>query len=166
MRSSLSQSQLGVYYACVTNNDSHVNYQNALLVALPSVIDLNRFRKAVYETLCAHPYLASHVVLDDNGLPQMESGVFPSLEEAVPVFSVNSLDEVRSSFGRTMDPHDERLWRAEIYTVPSGEAWFYVDTHHVITDGFSGNVFSLILSASSIYGAIYRMLLLFSIFFI
>ena len=142
MRSSLSQSQLGVYYACVTNNDSHVNYQNALLVALPSVIDLNRFRKAVYETLCAHPYLASHVVLDDNGLPQMESGVFPSLEEAVPVFSVNSLDEVRSSFGRTMDPHDERLWRAEIYTVPSGEAWFYVDTHHVITDGFSTILFN------------------------
>ena len=80
MKSSLSQSQLGVYYACVANKDKNVNYQNALLVALPSVIDLNRFRKAVYDALCAHPYLASHVVPDDNGLPQMESGSFPALE--------------------------------------------------------------------------------------
>ena len=142
MRSSLSQSQLGVYYACVANNDKNVNYQNALLVALPSVIDLNRFRKAVYDALCAHPYLASHVVLDDNGLPQMESGVFPSLEETVPVFSVNSIDEARSGFGRTMDPHGERLWRTEIYTTSTGEAWFYFDTHHVITDGFSTILFN------------------------
>ena len=51
MKTSLSQSQLGVYYACVANKDKSVNYQNALLVALPSVIDLNRFRKAVYEAL-------------------------------------------------------------------------------------------------------------------
>ena len=137
MRSSLSQSQLGVYYACVSNKDNNVNYQNALLVALPPVIDLNRFRKAVYETLCAHPYLASHVVLDDKGLPQMESGTFPGLEETVPVFSVNSMDEARRGFARTMDPHEERLWRTEIYTTPNGEAWFYFDTHHVITDAFS-----------------------------
>jgi amino acid adenylation domain-containing protein len=142
MRSSLSQSQLGVYYACIANKDNNVNYQNALLVALPSVIDLNRFRKAVYDALCAHPYLASHVVLDDNGLPQMESGVFPSLEETIPVFSVNSIDEARRGFGRTMDPHGERLWRTEIYTTSTGEAWFYFDTHHVITDGFSTILFN------------------------
>ena len=137
MKSALSQSQLGVYYACVANNDNNVSYQNALLVALPSVIDLNRFRKAVYDALCAHPYLASHVVLDNNGLPQMESGIFPGLEETVPVISVNSLDEARRGFARTMDPHEERLWRTEIYTTSSGEAWFYFDTHHVITDAFS-----------------------------
>ena len=142
MRTPLSQSQLGVYYACVANKDTNTNYQNALLVELPSTIDLNRFRKAVYEVLCAHPYLASHVVLDDDGLPQMESGIFPGLEETVPVFSVNSLDEARHGFSRTMDPHDERLWRTEIYTTSNGEAWFYFDTHHVITDGFTTILFN------------------------
>ncbi len=63
MKSSLSQSQLGVYYACVSNKDNHVNYQNALLVALPSDIDINRFRKAVYEVLCAHPGIMGSVLL-------------------------------------------------------------------------------------------------------
>ena len=142
MRSPLSQSQLGIYYACVNNKDEKVNYQNALLVALPPVIDLVRFRKAVYDTLCAHPYLASHVVLDDDGMPQMESGMFPAMEETVPVFSVGTLDEARRGFARTMDPHGERLWRTEIYKTSNGEAWFYFDTHHVITDGFSLIVFN------------------------
>ena len=142
MRSPLSQSQLGVYYACVNNKDEKVNYQNALLVSLPPVIDLERFRKAVYDTLCAHPYLASRVVLDDDGMPRMESGEFPGMEETVPVYSVDSLEEARRGFARTMDPHGERLWRTEIYKTSNGEAWFYFDTHHVITDGFSLIVFN------------------------
>ena len=137
MKTSLSQSQLGVYYACVANKDKSVNYQNALLVALPSVIDLNRFRKAVYDALCAHPYIASHVLLDDKRLPQMESGTFPGMEEAVPIFQVSTLDEARRGFARAMEPLEERLWRTEIYTTSNGEAWFYIDTHHIIADAFS-----------------------------
>ena len=137
MKTSLSQSQLGVYYACVANKDKNFNYQNALLVALPSVIDLNRFRKAVYDALCAHPYIASHVVLDNKGLPKMESGTLPEMEETVPVFQVSTLDEARPSFARAMEPLEERLWRTEIYTTSNGEAWFYIDTHHVIADAFS-----------------------------
>ena len=137
MKTSLSQSQLGVYYACVANKDKSVNYQNALLVALPSVIDLNRFRKAVYDALCAHPYIASHVLPDDKRLPQMESGTFPGMEEAVPIFQVSTLDEARRGFARAMEPLEERLWRTEIYTTSNGEAWFYIDTHHIIADAFS-----------------------------
>ena len=137
MKTSLSQSQLGVYYACVANKDKSVNYQNALLVALPSVIDLNRFRKAVYDALCAHPYIASHVLLDDKRLPQMESGTFPGMEEAVPIFQVSTLDEARRGFARAMEPLEERLWRTEIYTTSNGDAWFYIDTHHIIADAFS-----------------------------
>ena len=137
MKTSLSQSQLGVYYACVANKDKSVNYQNALLVELPSAVDLNRFRKAVYDALCAHPYIASHVLLDDKRLPQMESGTFPGMEEAVPIFQVSTLDEARRGFARAMEPLEERLWRTEIYTTSNGEAWFYIDTHHIIADAFS-----------------------------
>ncbi|MBO4738380.1 MAG: amino acid adenylation domain-containing protein [Bacteroidales bacterium] len=59
------------------------------------------------------------------------------MEETIPIISISSIDDVRSSFSRTMDPHEKRLWRSEIYTTPNGEAWFYFDTHHVLTDGFS-----------------------------
>ena len=137
MKSPLSQSQLGVYYACVSSEDDKTNYQNALLVPLPASVDLDKFRKAVYEALCAHPYLASHIVLNDDGVPEMESGSFPSLEETVPVISVGSIDEAKPTFARTMDPHAPKLYRSEIYTTPDGKAWLYIDTHHTLTDGFS-----------------------------
>ncbi len=137
MKSPLSQSQLGVYYACVTNLDENMNYQSSILVPLSAEIDLPRLQKACYEALCAHPYLASHIVHDAEGHPQVESGIFPSMEETTPIIHVDSIEEARRTFARTMDPHAERLWRCEIYQATNGDAWFYLDIHHVFADGFS-----------------------------
>ncbi len=137
MRTPLSQSQLGVYYACVTNQDSSTNYQNNVLFDIPSDVGVEKLQTAVYEALCAHPYLASRIVTDDEGIPCAESGTFPSAEEAVPVIKINSIDEVKSGFGKTMDVNGEKLYRCEIYSTPEGKTWLYVDFHHVITDGFS-----------------------------
>ncbi|MBR5906542.1 MAG: amino acid adenylation domain-containing protein [Bacteroidales bacterium] len=132
----LSQSQLGVYYACVTNKDENTNYQNPVLFDLPQDVAVEAVRKAVYDALCAHPYLASRIVLDDEGVPAVESGTFPALEEAVPVIPVKCLDDVKSGFGKTMDVHAEKLYRSEIYQAQD-RAWLYIDFHHVISDGFS-----------------------------
>ena len=94
-------------------------------------------QKAVYEALCAHPYLASRVVLDDEGVPVIESGAIPAASEAVPVIPVHSLEEVKPDFGKTMDVYAPKLYRCEIYQAPDGKAWLYIDFHHVLTDGFS-----------------------------
>ena len=135
--SPLSQSQLGVYYACVTGSDEHTNYQNPVLFDLPADVKPSDVRQAVYQALCAHPYLASRIILDDEGLPRAESGSFPQAEEAVPVIPVQSLEDVAAGFGKTMDIHGERLYRCEIYQAPDGKTWLYIDFHHIITDGFS-----------------------------
>ena len=137
MRSSLSQSQLGVYYACVTNNDEFTNYQNPVLLEIPNDANAEQVRKAVYETLCAHPYRASRIVLGENGVPEVENGEFPSMEETVPLIPVGSIEEVKSGFARTMDIYGERLYRCELYQTAEGKAWLYLDFHHVIADGFS-----------------------------
>ena len=53
MKSSpLSQSQAGVYYACLSSVNDETNYQNAMLITLPSGVDIARFQNAVYEALC------------------------------------------------------------------------------------------------------------------
>ena len=90
MRTPLSQSQLGVYYACVTNHDEKTNYQNPVLFDLPHDITVEGVRKSVYNALIAHPYLASRININDEGVPEVESGVFPSLEEAVPLVPVKT----------------------------------------------------------------------------
>ncbi len=137
MRTPLSQSQLGVYYACVTSQDEQLNYQNPILFDLPDSVKPEDVRQAVYQALCSHPYLATSIVLDDDGLPWAESGSVPALEDAVPLIEVKSLDDVRAGFGKTMDVHAPKLYRCEIYLAPDGQAWLYVDFHHVLADGFS-----------------------------
>ncbi len=128
---------MGVYYACVANSDELTNYQNPVLFDIPKTVDVVQVRKAVYEALCAHPYIASHIVVNGDGEPEMESGTFPPMEEAVPLIAVGSLDEVQPTFGKIMDIYGEKLYRCEIYRTNEGQAWFYIDLHHVIIDGFS-----------------------------
>ena len=66
MRSPLSQAQAGVYYACETSVSDEYNYQNPVLFALPDDADLAKLQQAVQDALCAHPYLFSHVVVNDD----------------------------------------------------------------------------------------------------
>ena len=50
MRFPLSQSQQGIYYACVTSSDTPANYQNPVLFDLPSELDLEKVKIADEET--------------------------------------------------------------------------------------------------------------------
>ena len=143
MKSSpLSQSQAGVYYACLSSVNDETNYQNAMLITLPSGVDIARFQNAVYEALCAHPYLLSRVALNADGEPEIQQpddlAAFPK-EDLIPVKKVTKTEweKVRKTFGQTMDIYGERLLRAEIYLVTEGESYFYFDMHHVISDGYS-----------------------------
>ena len=144
MKSPLSQSQLGVYYACVSSVDDNTNYQNALLITLPAGVETERFQHAVYEALCAHPYLLSRVQLNEEGEPEIVVRESPIAESAlVPVREVTEAEwtEVLKTFGRTMDIYGELLVRAEIYVVSGGARYLYYDVHHVLSDGFSTLVF-------------------------
>jgi hypothetical protein len=137
MRFPLSQSQQGIYYVCVASSGTPINYQNPVLFDLPSDLDLEKVRSAVYDALCAHPSLASRIVVDEEGTPWVESGGFLSKEEAVPVVKVRTLDEVEPAPGAAMDIHGERLYRCAVYQGAEGKSWLYVDFHHVLCDGFS-----------------------------
>ena len=139
MKSPLSQAQLGVYYACETSVSDEVNYQNPFVYALPDNVDLERLQSAVLATLKAHPYMCGHIELDDEGMPMMVTGNTPLVRNIE--LSEQEWGEAQKTFARTMDVHRERLYRAEIYTVKkhnsTPENYFYLDVHHVISDGFS-----------------------------
>ena len=141
MKSPLSKSQLGVYYACMAAEGNEQNYQIPFLFTLPKGTDLERLRKAVYETLCAHPYVASHIVVGNDGQPLMESGSIPTIDECVPFCQIGSIDEVKNSFARTMEVTDEKLYRCELYQAASSECYLYLDFHHLIADGYAIMVF-------------------------
>ena len=143
MRSPLSQAQAGVYYACETSVSDEYNYQNPVLFTLPEDADLARLQQAVQDALCAHPYLGSRVVVNDEGVPEIESGD----ENQAFIVESRELTEqeweaAQQTFAQTMDVHGDKLYRAEIYSVtgnpsPVTRNYLYIDIHHVLTDGFS-----------------------------
>ncbi len=141
MTSSLSKSQLGVYYACMATDGNEKNYQIPFLFTLPQGTDMERLRRAVYDALCAHPYLASHVVMGADGQPQMESSNIPTMDECVPLSQISAIDKVQPTFAHTMEVTADRLYRCELYQTASGEGYLYLDFHHLIADGYSIMVF-------------------------
>ena len=130
-----------MYYASMAADGNVKNYQIPFLFTLPQGTDMKRLQQAVWDALCAHPYLASHVVMDNDGQPQMESGSFPAMEQCVPLCQIGAIDEVKTTFARTMEVTDERLYRCELYQTAKGECYFYLDFHHLIADGYSIMVF-------------------------
>ena len=134
MKSPLSQSQLGVYYACRTAVNEQVNYQNPFLFPLPEEVDIHRLQQAVCETLKAHPYLMSRIEEDAEGMPYTTDGLPPKVD--VLHVTEDEWREAQKTFVQTMDLHSERLYRAEIYVV-NGAASFYLNFHHVLLDGMT-----------------------------
>ena len=141
MRSPLSQAQAGVYYACETSVSDEYNYQNPVLFTLPEDADLVRLQQAVEDALRAHPYLGSRVVVNDEGVPEMESSQNSDFRCQISELSEAEWKAAQETFAKTMDVHGEKLYRAEIYRVKSEEvrakSYLYIDVHHVLTDGFS-----------------------------
>ena len=134
MSSPLSQSQLGVYYACQTSVDEQTNYQCPVLFTLPSSVDTERLKQAVSDAISAHCYLCSRIEEDADGVPCTVDGL-PVKVDLLQV-SHKEWEAAQSSFARTMDIHGERLYRAEIYLTP-GQSYLYLDFHHVLSDGFT-----------------------------
>ena len=139
MKSPLSQSQLGVYYACQTTVNDKVNYQNPVLFTLPENVDISRLQQAVSDTISAHAYLTSRIEEDENGVTFTKEG----LPVKVDIRKVSEEEWIaaQKTFAQTMDIHGERLYRAEIYVVKSQESgvksYLYLDFHHVLSDGFT-----------------------------
>ena len=117
MRSPLSQAQAGVYYACETSVSDEYNYQNPVLFTLPEDADLTRLQQAVEDALRVHPYLESHIVVNDEGIPEVESGQQSEVSCQISEVNEDEWKAVQQTFAQTMDVHGEKLYRAEIYKI-------------------------------------------------
>jgi len=134
--SPLSQSQLGIFYACQDLGENDGNYQVPLLYKLPDFVDVNKLKHALELFIKGHSYILSKIVLQDDVL-MMQPSEFS--EDIVEIKEIKSLDEVRPMFCSTMNLMNDRLFRMEIYKTPSVN-YLYLDFHHIIVDGSSWSV--------------------------
>ena len=129
----LSQSQLSIYLACQGLDENSGNYQQVSLYRLPDSIDIKRLIAALDAVFKAHPYMLSRIVLEE-GMPRVEDHSEDTWKPFVQ--EVDSIDEVRPTFCRTMDLLKDPLIRFEIYKTKKGN-YLYCDLHHIIFDGAS-----------------------------
>ena len=132
----LSQSQLSIYLACQGLEPEGGNYQQASLYKLPGNIDIERLAAAAEAVIRAHPYALSRIVLEE-GMPRVEDHTGEAWKPLLR--TVDSIDEVRPGFCRTMDLLKDPLFRLEIYQTKEG-SYFYIDFHHIIFDGASAQL--------------------------
>ena len=133
----LSQTQLGIHITCL-NSREEGNYNINMLYHLDEEIDLQRLAGALDAVIAAHPYVKSRIVNDEEGNPVFEDRRDEEFHTAVR--DVQTLDEVKGSFGADFDLMKDRLFRIEIYRTQSEGNYLYVDFHHIIFDGASWSV--------------------------
>lgn len=128
-QSRLSQSQLGIWYACRNLTDEKCNYQIPFLYKLPDTVDIERLKRSLDAFIKAHPYILSRIVLEDE-----EPMTIPGPFREVIIREVGNLDGL--SFGRTADLLQDSLFRIELYRTPDGN-YLFMDFHHIVFDGGS-----------------------------
>jgi len=129
----LSQSQMGIWYACQNIGEDSGNYQVPFLYPLPQTIDLAKLKTALEAFVKVHPLVSSRISIQD-GEPVFAHG---SVSE-VPVRDVDDIEDPSLCFGKAIDLLSDPLYRIEIYRTPNGN-YLFTDFHHIIFDGISFN---------------------------
>ncbi|WP_045926269.1 surfactin non-ribosomal peptide synthetase SrfAA [Bacillus siamensis] len=99
--------------------------------------------KAIQEFVRRHESMRIRLRLDDEGEPvQYVSEYHPLTIEHTDIRQAGCSAEELSKWGRDeaskpLALYDQDLFRFSVYTISENEVWFYVNVHHVISDGIS-----------------------------
>ncbi|MBO7663774.1 MAG: hypothetical protein J6U01_10420, partial [Clostridia bacterium] len=130
----LTQTQMGIYIDSERFAGSTV-YNIPYLYRLDDRVDPERLREALNQTLQAHPYLFM-TLRNENG----EVRAVRNQPEDLELPALRTLPDP----AELVRPFDlaggDRLFRAGIYDTEKGK-FLFLDTHHIVSDGESLNIF-------------------------
>jgi len=130
----LTKTQQGILAECMARPDSTV-YNIPLLLKLSEKVDLDRLKKAIVNTVNAHPYLKTVLFTDKNG--EVRQKRCDDAEFSVADIETKS-GEPDSTAVAPFELTGSRLFRFRVY---SGSAtYLFIEIHHIIADGTSMNV--------------------------
>ncbi len=129
----LTQTQNGIFVECAANPGSTI-YNIPFLFRLGENVDLQRLKKAIEETVEAHPYVKTTLMLDDNGdILQKRKDDFP--------FEVKICKELqREELVKPYQLLGDRLFRIQLFDTQDGK-YLFLEFHHIISDGESCGIF-------------------------
>lgn len=129
----LTQTQNGIFVECAANPGSTI-YNIPFLFRLGEHVDLQRLKKAIEETVEAHPYIKTTLMLDDDG------DIWQKRNDDLP-FEVEICEELHKE--ELVKPYQilgDRLFRTQLFDTPEGK-YLFLEFHHIISDGESCGIF-------------------------
>lgn len=129
----LTQTQNGIFVECAANPGSTI-YNIPFLFHLGENVDLQRLKKAIEETVEAHPYIKTTLMLDDDG------DIRQKRNDALP-FAVEISGELHKE--ELVKPYQilgDRLFCIQLFDTPEGK-YLFLEFHHIISDGESCGIF-------------------------
>ncbi|MCR5808551.1 MAG: amino acid adenylation domain-containing protein [Clostridiales bacterium] len=126
----LSETQNGILVECISKPDSTV-YSIPYLFKLSPKVDLERLKKALEDTINAHPYLKIKLFVDDDG----EIRVCRD-DPKLPVAEITETDSLPDPLVTPFELFGGRLYRMIIYKTPEAN-YLFLELHHIICDGTS-----------------------------
>lgn len=137
-KSSLSQSQLGIYLGSAYRDD--LAYHIAYRFRFAAGYDPERIRQAVKKVLVCHPAFNVAIAVDENGEAQMVWDEKTIRDIPVEKMSDAEFDAIKPSLIEHIDVPGEGMCRFRIVVTPSA-VWLVMVVHHVIYDGSSMRIF-------------------------
>ena len=129
----LSKSQFGLYVECVSHT-GEVYYNLPYLYILDRQLDSDRLCRAIETAVKAHPFLFTHISLDENGEPIQvldENEAFN-----ISVEEIENIDNVKDSLTIPFDIYKDQLFRIRLLR-DAANLYLFIDIHHIICDGTS-----------------------------
>ncbi|MBQ7061392.1 MAG: amino acid adenylation domain-containing protein, partial [Clostridia bacterium] len=126
----LSETQNGILVECISKPDSTV-YNIPYLFKLSPKVDIDRLKKALEDTINAHPYLKIKLFVDDDG----EIRVCRD-DPKLPAAEIVETDSLPDPLVTPFELFGGRLYRMIIYKTPEAN-YLFLELHHIICDGTS-----------------------------
>lgn len=143
----LSQTQLGIYVECMSQQGSTL-YNNAILLKLADSIDTNLLAHACEAVVEAHPYIKTRLFVDEEGHPRQRRNDETPYHQQVESMSEADFIKLKPLLEQPFHLLNDQLFRIRILKTTSN-VYLFIDFHHIIFDGTSMQI--LLQDISSAY---------------
>ncbi|MGN1201867.1 MAG: condensation domain-containing protein, partial [Eubacterium sp.] len=131
----ITKTQYGIFVDCEENRTTTI-YNLPSLFKLSDTVDIKRLKKAVENTINAHPYIKTRLFLNDDG--DVRAGRNDEDKAEIEITECSSLPDA-SELVIPFEILGGNLYRASIYITDNGN-YLFLDLHHIISDGTSFSV--------------------------
>lgn len=142
----LTQNQLGVYFACITDPQS-LAYHIPFALKFHQNTSFQKVENALRTLLAQHPYLKSCLVMVDGKPMQLRQDNAP-LELEVITCTQQEFENKKASFVQHFEFLGGALYRLALISTEQG-VYLLCDFHHIIFDG--GSLDSLLRALTALY---------------